>query len=405
VTPQQRAEAGRPERLNLLGENIGAVEECYARACRPGGPETAVLVLDVRDPVARDIAAYYEGAERVASKLADAEGGGGVAVFTIALPLDVVREGLRPTHPRCGEGLSLPIPDGTFRVVVIGRSGTTYAAHPVPEGERMREGAAAAMKEPAGVFLGSIPDRWRHLERHLERPPGAPVLYVLRGDPPDWERVGTRVEMEGQAGGERGKDLLARSFRAAIRTIRPIACALLMETTDDRRVVVSFESPAYNAVAFFDLGPDGSLSESRRVEGRAGGRFANLMGGEAAAGNAGLAVLFGRRDMRNVEVVAAVRGAGLSVPDEAMARLKRNHGTSRWTTLVNGGDGAGGQFAALADKAGKVLYASAGADGAARLTVYPTLKSATRAHPAFGADMQKIRDGMDTGRGGGPFRN
>jgi hypothetical protein len=121
-------------RIHLVRENEQLIALSVSKA-KVGIADIAVLVLDTRDPVARDLARAI--VERSTDLDLDTEEArilrkpDVVPTGLAVIPLAAARAGFGVSHPKIAEGLRAAPPTGRVRVVVVAAGGATLLHLPV----------------------------------------------------------------------------------------------------------------------------------------------------------------------------------------------------------------------------------------------------------------------------------
>jgi hypothetical protein len=125
-------ETGRRERAHLVKFNIEKIEQGYLQAVQAGEERPVMLIIDLRDKMAFELASHLdpENVKKVRDECNERDVIP-TAILATSLPTAVKVIGFMTPSGR--ETLRRPLPEGMFWVVSISAGGNSYGMLPIPE--------------------------------------------------------------------------------------------------------------------------------------------------------------------------------------------------------------------------------------------------------------------------------
>ena len=120
------------DRIHLVNCNEGALQRAARAAERSGLDNPVIVVADLRDPIAYQLATPLVSTEKIDALIAKERNAGRIPTLIFASPRDAFIELTDVSHPNTSATLrKLPENDRWFPVIAIGAGGLTLVTMPI----------------------------------------------------------------------------------------------------------------------------------------------------------------------------------------------------------------------------------------------------------------------------------
>ena len=123
---------GQMDRQHLLSFNRERLGQVYLSASTAGMTRPVVLLLDVRDDLAREVARAVVGDEDLELLILETNPKKAIPTVVFAAPLESAVHALAERSPKTSQALTGALPLGRFVALAIAGGGTLCAGLPIP---------------------------------------------------------------------------------------------------------------------------------------------------------------------------------------------------------------------------------------------------------------------------------